>query len=95
MRTDQFVGLNRKTLDWVDLHISSGEIVYFEHGRILEGAFQNKFKLTDYHLKDNSVLKEEVQCEMWSSGPRFFTALTKDNTWIEETRWTKAEMELV
>ncbi len=87
MRTDTFVGLNKR-----GAHIVAKATV--KETTSLEGAFGNRGSLHTWLLPDGTVLRETIQVAPWSSGPNYFYALKDiENTWVEDSLWTKAEID--
>lgn len=67
MRTDNWVGLNK----WATEFTKNAKTEVIEK---YEGAFGNLFERFSYCV-DGKTYIEVVQCDIWDSGPSFFTKL--------------------
>jgi len=106
MRTDQFVGLNKKARKWLDENAETDTFLLYKNAKLAnewteprcerykewEGAFGNSVPLHKYHLKDGSFALEVVQAEPWSSGPIAFTCLEKNGKRIRKSVWSERDM---
>lgn len=66
-----------------------------ERYAMLPGAIEEFVgPLHKYTMPDGTVYIEKVQAEIESFGPMYFIALCRpDGSWVEETRWTKEELD--
>lgn len=109
MRSDQFVGLNNRAIEFLEKYaikathiiIVEGEIVSTEEKvHVMEGKnyrsemYNDDVRLNAYKLKDGEQVEEYEQYCGYSSGEVHFIALMDSGgTPIEETLWTEKEIE--
>ena len=108
MRTTQFIGLSSKAKNFLSenaehdmfkLTKNLDEVVrtWSEPKRVegkfsTEGMFEEKIQLKSFVLKDGRIVHENVQAEIWSSGPMIYTHLVdNDGEVIEGTNWNEKE----
>ena len=91
-RSTQFIGLNKRGIDFV----SNMEVVQDKQNQTL-GMFDEVIPLGVWR-KDEKLYYEKVQIEPWSSGPMIFTCIVEHNIEtgflvIEETMWIEEYVE--
>lgn len=109
MWSDQFVGLNKRAIEYLEKYaikatyiiIFEGEIVSTEEkAHVIESKnyrsemYNDDIRLNAYKLNDGEQVEEYEQYCGYSSGEVHFIALKReDGIPIEETLWTKEEIE--
>lgn len=109
MRSDQFVGLNKRAIEFLEKNaikathiiIVDGKIISTEEKvHVIEGKnyrsemYNDDIRLNSYILYDGQRVDEYEQYCGYSSGEVHFIALLDSGgTPIEETLWTQEEIE--
>jgi hypothetical protein len=100
-RMTQYIGLSTRA------HLQIKNAIRTELYVMTQGMFEENVMGKIYHMPiidervESSIIKEVVQCEIWSSGPMIFTCLKgivtfksggtmEDN--FEECKWTEEEI---
>lgn len=73
--------------------LSNTNLETIEEDRFTTGMFDEKISLKTYRTKDGEIVREEVQDEVWSSGPCIFTHLTINNIPVSYCSWTSDEID--
>ena len=109
MRCDQFPGLSKRAVEFLEEHgkkrlkFITIDGIITERKQILSekvgmdkiiGMYDTEHTTTAYELQDGTWVHEFVQCAPWSSGPVHFLALKKETGEpIQETFWTEEEIQ--